>query len=221
MIIWGISALSHDAALAVIDDDRVVFAAHSERYSRRKNDPELHPDLIGEALAFGEPSRIVWYERPLVKKLRHLWAGQYPAAVDRGDLPRRYLRSFAIPPTYTFTVVRHHMSHAAAGFFTSGFDEACVLTVDAIGEWDCMTVGTFTKDGYRSLRHARHPHSLGLLYSAFTRRCGFRPNEEEYILMGLSALGKPVHVDAIYEDLLERSDGGYRLRVNVHRGIGE
>lgn len=220
MIVWGVSALSHDSALAVLDDDRVVFAAHSERYSRRKNDAELHQGLIDDALEFGDPSVIVWYERPLVKKLRHLRAGQYAAAVDSSDLPRRYLRRFRIPGKHKFKVVRHHTSHAAAGYYTSGFDCACVITVDGIGEWDCMTVGMFTRDGYRSLRHTRFPHSLGLLYSAFTRRCGFQPNEEEYIVMGLAGFGTPRHADAVYEDFVRRRDGDYRLRRNVHRGIG-
>lgn len=221
MVVWGIAALSHDAALAVIDDDRVVFAAHAERYSRRKNDAELHQDLIDDALRYGDPSSIVWYERPMWKKLRHLRAGQYSSAVDRSDLPRSYLRRFRVPSSYQFRVVGHHMSHAAAGYYTSGFDEACVITVDGIGEWDCMTVGTFAPEGYRSLRRTRYPHSLGLLYSAFTRRCGFKPNEEEYILMGLAGFGTPRYVDAIYDELVERLDGDYRLKKNVHRGIGD
>ncbi|MEO3807456.1 carbamoyltransferase C-terminal domain-containing protein [Sphaerisporangium sp. B11E5] len=221
MIVWGVSALSHDAAVAVISGDRVVFASHSERYSRRKNDAELHPGLIADALRYGEPSTVVWYERPLAKKLRHLRAGQYNFLLDTSDLPRRYLRRAGLPPTYQFKIVGHHMSHAAAGYFTSGFDEACVITVDAIGEWDCMTVGTFGPGGYRHHRRTRYPHSLGLLYSAFTRRCGFKPNEEEFILMGLAGFGKPRHVDSIYDELVERTDGGYRLKRNVHRGIDD
>ncbi|RKN44900.1 carbamoyltransferase [Streptomyces hoynatensis] len=221
MVTWGVSALSHDAAIAVVDGDRVVFASHSERYSRRKNDAELHPELVAEALGFGEPSTLVWYERPLVKKLRHLRAGQYGFALGGSDLPRRYLRRFPLPPSYRFRAVGHHLSHAAAGFYTSGFDDACVITVDGIGEWDCMTVGTFGPKGHRFHRRTRYPHSLGLLYSAFTRRCGFKPNEEEFIVMGLAGFGRPRHVDAIYDEFVERSDGDYRLKRNVHRGIGD
>src|SRR5215472_14879525 len=113
MTIWGVAALSHDAAVAVVDDDdRIVFAAHSERYSRRKNDAELNQEIINEALEFGEPSQIVWYERPIVKKLRHVRAGQYAFAVDRSDLPQQYLRQFRIPPAYQFKTGGHHMSHA-------------------------------------------------------------------------------------------------------------
>lgn len=221
MTIWGISALSHDAAIAVVDGDRVVFAAHSERYSRRKNDAELDPGLVEDALRYGEPSTVVWYERPLVKKVRHLRAGQYGFAVSGSDLPRQYLRRFDALRNCRLRTVGHHMSHAAAGYYTSGFEDACVITVDGIGEWDCMTVGTFGDGGHRHHRRTRYPHSLGLLYSAFTRRCGFKANEEEFILMGLAGFGKPRHVDAIYSDLIERRDGDYRLRTNVHRGIGD
>lgn len=221
MTIWGISALSHDAALAVVDGDRVVFAAHSERYSRRKNDAELDPLLIEDALRFGKPSAVVWYERPLVKKMRHLRAGQYGLAVGTADLPRRYLRRFDALRDCRFHTVGHHASHAAAGFWTSGFDEACVITVDGIGEWDCMTVGSFRDGVHRHHRRIRYPHSLGLLYSAFTRRCGFKANEEEFILMGLAGFGEPRYADAIHRDLIERTEGGYRLKHNVHRGIGE
>lgn len=221
MLVWGVSALSHDAALAVVDGDQILFAAHAERYSRRKNDAELNQQIVDEALTYGHPDVVAWYERPLLKKSRQIRAGQFAVAADLAELPRHYLRRFGVPDGHRFTVVDHHRSHAAAGFFTSGFDEACVLTVDGIGEWECMTVGVYTGCEYRSLRATRYPHSLGLLYSAFTRRCGFRPNEDEYIVMGLAALGRPVHVDAIYRELLERRPGDYRLRVNVHRGIGD
>jgi len=221
MRVWGISALSHDAALAAVDGDRVVFAAQAERYSRRKNDPGLNQALIDDAAQFGEPDVLVWYERPLLKKLRQLRSGQYLTACDPGDLPRRHLRRFAIPGSPRFEVVRHHRSHAAAGFYTSGLADACVVTVDGIGEWECMTVGTYDRDGYRATRSTRYPHSLGLLYSAFTRRCGYKPNEDEYIVMGLAGFGEPRHVDAIYDEFVLRRDGDFRLKHNVHRGIGD
>ena len=106
-------------------------------------------------------------------------------------------------------------------YYTSGFDRACVVTVDGIGEWDCMTVGVFTREGYRPLRRTRYPHSIGLLYSAFTRRCGFKANEEEYIVMGLAGFGSPRHADAVYDEFLSRRPGDYRLKHNIHRGIGQ
>ena len=222
MLRWGISALSHDAALAVVDDDRLVFAGHSERYSRVKNDPLLHPDLLAEATTFGPPEQIVWYERPYVKKLRHLQAGQWSDAFSPRDLPRAFLRSLDLPFTLPeITYVDHHHSHAAAGIATSGFDEMAVIVADAIGEFRTFTIGYRDRDGHFETLHRRaYPDSLGLLYSAFTRRCGFRPNEDEYIVMGMAAYGEPRYTAQIHEELLEITTPTFRLRGNVHRGIG-
>jgi carbamoyltransferase len=223
MPVWGISALSHDASLAVVDGDRVVFAAHAERYSRVKNDASLHPGLIAEALAFGRPEAIAWYERPYLKKLRHLRAGQYRHAFATTDVPRRYLRSLDLPfPVPPVAFYDHHRSHAMAGIATSGFDDAAVIVADAIGEFDTFTIWTYTRDGgLRPLYRRRYPHSLGLLYSAFTRRCGFRPNEDEYIIMGMAGFGEPKHVEQIEAEWIDIQAPGFRLRRNVHRGIGD
>ncbi|WP_158841346.1 carbamoyltransferase C-terminal domain-containing protein [Saccharothrix deserti] len=220
---WGISALSHDAALAVVEDGEILLAAHSERYSRKKNDSALHPDLLDEAMAFGAPDMIAWYERPHVKKLRHLRAGQWADAVSRADVPRRYLRFLGLPfPLPRIRYADHHHSHAAAAFATSGFPDATVIVGDAIGEFRTFTIGRFDTTGRFEVLHRRnYPHSLGLLYSAFTRRCGFRPNEDEYVIMGLAAFGEPRHEDAIYEDLVELEGPSFRLKVNPHRGIGD
>lgn len=222
-LVWGISALSHDASLAVLDGTNILFAAHAERYSRVKNDLYLHPALIEEALSFGRPDLIAWYERPLIKKARQVRAGQWFDALQLNDLPRRYLRSlglpFRLPP---IEYVNHHRSHAIGGVATSGFDETAVIVADAIGEFTTFSIGSYTRgSGYRTLHERRYPHSLGLLYSAFTRRCGFRPNEDEYIVMGMAAFGTPRHVDRIYEDLIEVVPPSFRVRINPHRGIGE
>lgn len=222
MITWGISALSHDAALAVVQDDRLLFAAHSERYSRAKNDALLHSELLSEARAFGPPDQVVWYERPLVKKLRHLRAGQWEHALARSDLPSRYLRSIGLRRNIPVAYASHHESHAWAGIATSGFDSAAVVVADAIGEFDCFSIFGYTaRDGLRPRYRCRYPHSLGLLYSAFTRRCGFKPNEDEYILMGMAAFGEPRHVDDILDAWIRLDGPGYALRANVHRGIGD
>jgi carbamoyltransferase len=223
MLVWGISALSHDASIAVLDGDRLLMAAHSERYSRRKNDPLLDPGLLDEALAYGRPDALVWYERPGLKKLRHLRAGQWREAVDRLDLPRRYLRSLRRDlPVGDLRFVGHHRSHAHAGLATSGFKDAVVLVADAIGEFDTWTVWDWTADGGLDLLHReRYPHSLGLLYSAFTRRVGFKPNEDEYITMGMAAFGTPRYADRIRAEMVEPRPPGFRLRANVHRGIGD
>ena len=222
MRVLGISALSHDAAVALVEDDEILFAAHSERYSRVKNDPELNQELLDDALRYGEPDAIAWYERPLLKKTRQLRAGQWHWATTREDLPRRYLARFGLGSRRApIRYVRHHESHAAAGFLTSGFTDAAVITLDGLGEWETTTVSRYRR-GHppQVVRRQRYPHSLGLLYSAVTQRCGFKPNEEEYIVMGMAAFGAPVHAGAMRDDLIEHVDGWFRLRRNVHRGIG-
>jgi carbamoyltransferase len=223
MLVWGISALSHDASLAVIDGDRVVFAAHAERYSRVKNDARLHPDLVAEALRFGRPDAIAWYERPYLKKVRHVRAGQWGHALATSDLPRAYLKSLNLPfPVRKLSFYGHHESHAMAGIATSGFADAAVIVADAIGEFDTFTIWRYTsRDGLQPLYRRRYPHSLGLLYSAFTRRCGFRPNEDEYIIMGMAGFGEPKYVEHIEREWIDIAEPGFRLRRNVHRGIGD
>jgi carbamoyltransferase len=197
-----------------------LFAAHAERYTRRKNDPLLNEPLLTSALRFGEPDVIAWYERPWLKKTRHLFAGQWSDAFTTSDLPKKYLREFRLD-RYPIEYVNHHDSHAAAGFLTSPFDSAAVLVIDAIGEWGTVSIGEYGPGGLRWLTHSRYPHSLGLLYSAFTARVGLKPNEEEYILMGMAAYGRPLHVDRIREEFIESIDlrDGFRLRRNVHLGI--
>jgi carbamoyltransferase len=223
MLIWGISALSHDAALAVVDNDQVLFAAHAERYSRVKNDPFLNSGILTAAARYGRPDAIAWYERPLLKKVRHLRARQWRNVTDRADLPARYLKTLDAPfrlPEPTF--LGHHESHAAAGYATSPFTDCAVIVADAIGEFDTFTVGRYDGGGRLHVLHRqRYPHSLGLLYSAFTRRCGFKPNEDEYIIMGMAAFGEPRYADAIREAWIDPSPPSFRLRANVHRGIGQ
>jgi carbamoyltransferase len=216
MVIYGISANEHDASLAVIKDQEILFASHSERYSRVKNDAHLHPDLISAARVHGEPDLIVWYERPFLKRTRKLYAGQYDS-VMRTD-GASYLKQHGL--TAPVKYVGHHESHAAAGYFTSGFSDAIVLVIDAIGEWNTISMWHGEGDDLTELWSQNYPHSLGLLYSAFTQRIGFKPNEEEYILMGMAALGKPIYADIIRQDFVQKARlPEFRLKQNVHRGI--
>jgi carbamoyltransferase len=215
VIIYGVSANEHDASLAVVQDDRILFASHGERYSRRKNDPYLNEALIAEARTHGEPDLVVWYERPLLKRTRKLCAGQYRHLWRRDGAST--LRGFLEAPV---RYVGHHESHAAAGFFTSPFEHAAVLVVDAIGEWDTVSAWRGRGATLEKLWSQRYPHSLGLLYSAFTQRIGLKPNEEEYILMGMAAHGEPIYRDLIWQDFVARFDPPHLLlRENVHRGI--
>jgi carbamoyltransferase len=217
MITWGISAASHNAALAVFDNDKLVFASESERFSKLKNDPDLSYELIEYARTFGEPELVCWYERPWVKTLRQLTAGQG----WQDNNVKEYLRKFNIrTPIKTFS---HHQTHAAAGYYTSGFNDACVLVIDAIGEFDCTTQWQAQGKDLIKQSSLDYPNSLGLFYSAMTQRCGLKPNEEEYILMGMAALGDPSRLTRdLLNDLVALPNDDYqhpyRIRQNLHRG---
>ena len=215
MITWGISANSHNAALAVFQDRDLVFASESERFSGLKNDPDLDHRLVAHARQWGEPAEIVWYERPGLKSLRQLWAGQGWRFGENNI--QRYLAQWGI--TAPVRCQGHHVSHAAAGFYTSDFDRACVLVIDAVGEFDTLTIWEAQGPDLELRYRWRYPQSLGLWYSAMTQRCGLRPNEEEYILMGMAALGDPQRLAAdIAQDLWDPRT--LRARTNLHRGCG-
>jgi len=225
MVTWGITALGHDASITVLEDSKILFAAHSERYSRIKNDEYLNEQIVNDALQYGIPQKIIWYEKPLLKKTRQIYAGQWSEALSNKNLPKNYLKQFFdfIEPMPEIKYVPHHKSHAAAGAYTSPFSKATVVVLDAIGEWDSCSVWKYdrsiTASPLKKLQSSRYPHSFGLLYSAFTQRCGLKPNEEEYILMGMSAYGKPIYADQIRKDFIENVFP-FRLKINPHAGIG-
>ncbi len=216
--IWGISALNHDASITVVQHNKILFAGHSERYSRIKNDCYLNHSIVRDAMSFGIPDRIVWFEKPILKKSRQVYAGQWGEVFTQ--TPADYLRNFRlndIPISY----VHHHMSHAAAGYYTSSFNDAAIIVVDAIGEWDTISVWHGKHDLLTKIHSVQYPHSIGLLYSAMTQRVGLKPNEEEYILMGMAAYGKPIYKDIIFADFIETMSGpDITLKENVHKGAG-
>lgn len=211
MITWGISANSHDAALAVFDNDRLVFASHSERFSGIKNDPHLDHMMIHYAKKLaGEPDLVCWYEKPLLKFTRQLYAGQNILECFNDIHIKRYLDSYGIHAPIQYG--SHHESHAAAAFYTSPFESCAVLCIDSIGEWNTTTIWRAGSNGLEKLWSDNYPKSLGLWYSAMTQRCGLKPNEEEYILMGMAAFGdKHRLADRIENDF-------FTTKVNLHRG---
>ena len=215
MRILGINCMNHDAAMAVVDGTEIIWAAHAERYSKIKNDHYLNWEIVNEAKKFGPFNKVVYYEKPLLKKTRQFYAGQYGTALSYTEMPQWHLDHFGIAID---EYVKHHDSHAAAGYFTSPFKEAVVLTVDAIGEWDTMSISVAKGNYIKRKESVKYPHSLGILYSAFTQRCGLKPAEEEYILMGMAAYGKPIYKDQIYEDFIEQP---LKLKSNLHAGIGD
>ena len=220
MKVLGINCMNHDAAMAVVDYSsgigKILFAAHAERYSKVKNDHFLNKAIVDEAYKFGPFNKIVYYEKPLLKKTRQLYAGQYGLGLSYTEMPQWHLDHFNIKID---EYVKHHESHAAAGYFTSPFRDATILTVDAIGEWDTVSISTATKIWIENKETIKYPHSLGILYSAFTQRCGLKPAEEEYILMGMAAYGKPIYKDHIYEDFVQQSP--FKLKKNLHRGLSD
>jgi carbamoyltransferase len=208
--------------MAVVDFSsgvgEILWAAHAERYSKVKNDHYLNWGIVNEAKTFGPFDKVVYYEKPLLKKTRQLYAGQYGTALSYTEMPQWHLDIFGIKVD---EYVLHHDSHAAAGYFTSPFknEGATILTVDAIGEWDTASISTANKVWIERKETIKYPHSLGILYSAFTQRCGLKPAEEEYILMGMAAYGEPKYKNNIYNDFVVQNP--FKLKQNLHRGLSD
>ena len=212
--ILGISAGFHDAAAAVISSQGdIVFAGHSERYSKLKNDANLSDGLLSELCDY-EFETVAYYERPWLHNLQRLYSGQRPDTpwTTQGAI-RQQLGAWYSRPAPDERSYPHHLSHAAAGFQTSPFTKATVVVIDAIGEFDTVTIyGAHYVDGqarYHSLWRQRYPHSIGLFYSAVTQRVGLHPMDEEYITMGMSAYGQPCYVNELRTLLAD----------NLHTGI--
>jgi len=232
--VLGISALYHDAAAALVRDGRIVAAAQQERFSRRKHDPSFPIDAIRYCLEEAEVgpddlTLVAYYDKPISTFVRILKS--YVAAGPRGlrTFPTamtewsrrklwvgyeidRALRTLGATRSPELVYAEHHVSHAAAAFFPSPFEEAAVLTLDGVGEWTTASLGVGRGGDVRLLREIRFPDSIGLLYSAFTHHCGFKVNSGEYKLMGLAPFGEPRYVDAILDGPLELADdGAFRL----------
>lgn len=214
-IIWGVSCLSHDAALAVIQDDKILYASHGERYSRIKNSIFIEPEQVQEALEYGVPDRVVYFERPRWKNLRRALSGE-----AKFEDPVPYLKSTL--GNYPIEFVGHHESHAAGGFYTSTFDSAAVVVVDAIGELDTVSIW-HAKDGKLTRKWSqKYPNSMGLFYSAMTARCGLKPNEDEYIMMGMAGYGRPIHYYDMIRDFFRVNPSMGELKMkNLHQGVGD
>ncbi|HPF14054.1 MAG: carbamoyltransferase [Planctomycetes bacterium] len=225
MNILGLSFFYHDSAAALVKDGVLVAAAEEERFSRVKHDSGFPALAIEFALKTGgitldDVDFVVFYEKPFVKFERMLLTAMatFPksAAVFRESMQRwisdkLWIKSMMARklklPRQKFLFADHHMSHAAASFFTSPFEESAILTVDGAGEWTTSTMGIGRGRKIDIQKEIRFPHSLGLLYSAFTAYCGFEINEGEYKLMGMHPYGQPKYVDKIYEILRIGEDG--------------
>jgi len=237
MHILGISAFYHDSAACLVRDGEIVAAAQEERFTRKKHDESFPRHAVEYCLAeagisAADLDSIAFYDKPLLKferlletyvafapaglrsflKAIPLWVGRklwVPREIDRA-LGGKYRGR------YVFT--EHHESHAASAFFPSPFEEAAILTLDGVGEWSTASFGVGRGHRIELTHELRFPHSLGLLYSAFTYFCGFRVNSGEYKLMGLAPYGEPRFRAAILERIVDlRADGSFRLDMSYFR----
>ncbi len=231
----GISAYYHDSAAALLVDGGIVAAAQEERLSRRKND-ERFPEhavrfcLKQGAIGLGDLDAVVFYDKPVVKFSRMLesflaivpaglpaWLRVLPAWLSEKLNLRQTIRDEldGLPSECPILFTEHHVAHAASAFYPSPFDRAAILTVDGVGEWATTTINRGVENRIEMLRELRFPHSLGLLYSAFTAYCGFRVNSGEYKLMGLAPYGEPRFADAIFDNIIDlKPDGSFRLNMD-------
>ena len=227
--VLGISCFYHDAAAAVVRDGEIVAAAQEERFTRKKHDPRFPRHAINYCLgeAYVEPREldaVVFYDNPVLSFDRVLksilsvaprgeeqWLKAAASFLGIKLFVTRYVRR-ALQAEVPVLFTRHHLSHAASAFYPSPFPEAAVLTIDGVGEWATTSIARGSGEEIQVLKEIHYPHSLGLLYSAFTWFCGFKVNSGEYKLMGLAPYGRPRYADRIREKLISvKPDGSYRL----------
>ena len=227
MNILGISAFYHDSAAALVQDGVIVAAAQEERFTRRKHDASFPTNAVAYCLreagiTTADLDAVVFYEKPLVKadRLIETYLGVAPSGLrsfslaiptwlrEKNNIPaiiRRNLnKEYKGPVLFT----EHHESHAASAFFPSPFKEAAIVTADGVGEWATTTIGVGEGNRIQLLHEIRFPHSLGMLYSAFTYYTGFRVNSGEYKVMGLAPYGEPKYVNLIFDHLLDLAEDG-------------
>jgi carbamoyltransferase len=236
MRILGISAFYHDSAAALVEDGHIIAAAQEERFTRKKQDASYPENAVRYCLYEGgltldDLDYIVFYEKPFLKFERLLET--YLAFAPRGfasfrmalplwvmeklfqkDLLGKRLKARApgFGWRHKLLFAEHHQSHAASAFYPSPFDEALILTMDGVGEWATTSVGIGRNHGIEMMKEIHFPHSLGLLYAAFTYYTGFKVNSGEYKVMGLAPYGEPRYANAILEHLIDlKPDGSFHL----------
>lgn len=229
--ILGISAFYHDSAAVLLIDGEIVAAAQEERFSRIKNDPGFPTKAVDYCLSeagltAADLDHVGFYDKPFLKfeRLLETYVATAPLGIrsffkaipiwlqQKLHLPREMRKALGGAYTKRFVFTEHHESHAASAFFPSPFEEAAILTLDGVGEWATASFGVGRGNKIELTHELHFPHSLGLLYSAFTQYCGFRVNSGEYKLMGLAPFGEPKFTDLIYEHLIDlKDDGSFRM----------
>ena len=230
MTILGLSYGFHDAAASLVDDKgNILFAGHAERYSKVKHDRHLNKALLEDALKHTNkaPHTVAYYENPWLKKTRQAYSGQWKDFLNMQDVSLRKMvhaqTGYEFGKATDFKYYGHHLAHAAAGFQTSPFNHATVVVIDAIGEWDTITLWNARYvDGeaqYEKVWGAKYPNSIGLFYSAMTDRVGLRPLDEEYILMGMAAYGLPMYTQDLMDTFWDINGKNIiRMKENLHAG---
>tara|TARA_B100000925_G_scaffold269157_1_gene230744 strand:- start:517 stop:2355 length:1839 start_codon:yes stop_codon:yes gene_type:complete len=233
-MILGISSHYHDSAAALVANGNVLAAAQEERFTRIKHDPSFPIQAIEYCLdeagiCLEDLSQVVYYEKPYLKfdRLLETYLGFAPLGLrsfvnampnwlrEKLHLSREIKKNLPGEWNNRIVFVSHHESHAASAFFPSPFDEAAILTMDGVGEWDTATIGEGSANRIEILRSLQFPDSLGLLYSAFTYFAGFKVNSGEYKLMGLAPYGKPIYKEIILDKLLNlKSDGSFTMNMD-------
>lgn len=233
-MILGISAYYHDSAAALVGENGILAAAQEERFTRIKHDSSFPIHSIKYCLEeanlkLEDLDQVVFYEKPFLKfdRLLETYIGFAPVGLhsfvkampqwlkQKLHLPREIRKQLPGKWDKSIVFTTHHESHAASAFFPSPFEEAVILTMDGVGEWDTATIGVGKGNQIELLKSMHFPDSLGLLYSAFTYFCGFKVNSGEYKLMGLAPYGSPVYKDKIVNELLDlKEDGSFRVNLD-------
>lgn len=231
MIILGISALYHDSAACITMDGEIIAAASEERFTRKKHDCAFPFKAIAFCLTYaglkGEDIDVaVYYDNPVYTLERYI-DNVISCKADARDLLESKFESVTGDKLWIHKTIHqllgekckvyvceHHMSHAASAFYPSPYDKAVILTVDGVGEWATLSIGVGRANKIELCEEIRYPHSLGLLYSAFTYFCGFKVNSGDYKFMGLAPYGKPVYEEVIRRELIDiKEDGSFRLNM--------
>src|SRR3990172_4989596 len=231
--ILGISAFYHDSAAALVVDGDIMAAAQEERFSRKKHDSDFPAHAIEYCLREAklgpdDLDYVAFYDKPVIKfeRLLETYLSYAPSGLrsfsmtmppwlkEKVHMQRTIRRGLKGAACARLVFTDHHESHAASAFFPSPFDQAAILTLDGVGEWSTATLGTGVGNKLTLTHQLKFPHSLGLLYSAFTYYCGFEVNSGEYKLMGLAPYGKPIYQDAIYQHLIDlKPDGSFWMNM--------
>ena len=219
MIVWGIVGNSHDASLAVFDDNKLLWAGLAKDFSGVANNPDLNDAIVEHALQYGKPNKVVWYERPFLKTLRQWRAGQ--GWLRKENDIRAYLKRWNIGCKIEYT--QHHLSHAAYAYYTQPHDDCAVICLDSIGEFETLTIWHGSNNKLKKVHSQGYPHSLGLFYSAMTQRIGLVAQRDEHLLTQWGAKGDAHRFFMpILEELVSTEGMGFNpkisMRENLHRG---